>query len=152
MYGFLGWPFSPYMSHILSKSVWRLSNNASGLGCRLWPSWPCYDSTAGTTELKSAEYQSGWMSVFSSVLMLQLKWCWGINTVSSHAVEECVVQQKSAVVDAVGANGGRAVIQSGETGSREVIFTQRLQWTNTSFIQIITKRYFSIYTLFYTAR
>lgn len=67
------------------------------------------------------------MSLFSSVLMLQLRWCWGINTVSSHVMEECVVQQKPALAHAVGARGVQAAIQLGETESRVVTFTQCLQ-------------------------
>lgn len=110
--------FSPW-PHFLSKSERRLPNNAPGLGRGLWPSRPCCDRRAATTELKSAEYQSAWMSVFSSALMLQLRWCWGINTVSSHVMGECVVQQKSALAHAAGAKGVQAAVQSGETDSRE---------------------------------
>lgn len=43
----------------MSKSERRLSNNRSGLLAGRWTNWVCYYSTAGTTELKSAKYQSG---------------------------------------------------------------------------------------------
>lgn len=46
------------------KSKRRLSNNPSVLLGSSWPSWVCYFSTAGTTELESAEYWCGWMNVF----------------------------------------------------------------------------------------
>lgn len=89
----------------VSKSERRLSNNASSLLGRRWPSWVCYYNTAGTTELESAEYQSGWMNVFLSAVMLQLERSWGIKTVSSHVMEDCVAQQISAVTDTAGAKG-----------------------------------------------
>lgn len=87
----------------VSKSERRLSNNRSGLLAGRWTNWVCYYSTAGTTELKSAKYQSGWMNVFSSAAMLQLEKSWGIKTVSSHVLEDCMAQQKSAVTDTAGA-------------------------------------------------
>lgn len=96
-------PSRPFIGHILgarvSKSERRLSNNGSGLLGSRWPGRVCYYSTAATTELESAEYQNGWMNVFSSAVMLQLERSWGIKTVSSHVMEDCVAQQKSAVTD-----------------------------------------------------
>lgn len=83
----------------------RLSNNALSLLGRLWPSWVCYYRTARTTELESAEYQRGWMNMFSSAVMLQLEKSWGIKTVSSHVMEDCMAQQKSAVTDTAVAKG-----------------------------------------------